>query len=91
MPYVRGWHDRYASDGLRVISIHAPGFEPSRDEDDVRDALFASDWIRECRVAAWLELTDGSADRSHDGKRRLRAIDDHRLRRDGRCQHQSAE
>ena len=39
LPYVRGWHERYAAAGLRVISVHAPGFEPSRDEAAVRAAV----------------------------------------------------
>jgi hypothetical protein len=39
LPYVRAWHDRYAQDGLRVISVHTPGFEPGRDEDLVRSEL----------------------------------------------------
>jgi hypothetical protein len=38
LPYVRAWHERYAP-GLRVISVHAPGFEPGRDEDAARDAV----------------------------------------------------
>src|SRR4051812_36386533 len=32
LPYLQAWHERYAADGLRVISVHAPGFPPSRDE-----------------------------------------------------------
>jgi mannose-6-phosphate isomerase-like protein (cupin superfamily) len=39
LPYVRAWHERYEADGLRVIQVHAPGFEPSRDEQAVRDAV----------------------------------------------------
>jgi mannose-6-phosphate isomerase-like protein (cupin superfamily) len=39
LPYVVAWHERYAADGLRVISVHAPGFPPSYDEDVVRAAL----------------------------------------------------
>jgi hypothetical protein len=39
LPYVRAWHERYAERGLRVISVHAPGYEPSRDEDAVRAAV----------------------------------------------------
>lgn len=39
LPYVKGWHDRYAHDGLRVIGVHTPGFEPSRDPDAVRAAV----------------------------------------------------
>jgi thiol-disulfide isomerase/thioredoxin len=37
MPYLKAWHERYA--GLRVIGIHAGGFEPSRDEENVRRAV----------------------------------------------------
>ncbi|WP_205697510.1 DipZ protein [Conexibacter sp. SYSU D00693] len=36
LPYVKAWHERYADDGLRVVSVHAPGFPPSQDEDVVR-------------------------------------------------------
>jgi hypothetical protein len=36
LPYVQAWHDRYGDGGLRVISVHTPGFAPSRDEGLVR-------------------------------------------------------
>ena len=39
LPYVKAWHERYADAGLRVVSVHSPGFEPSRDEDAVRTAV----------------------------------------------------
>jgi hypothetical protein len=39
LPYLRAWHERYGADGLRVISVHAPGYPPGRDEDDVREAV----------------------------------------------------
>jgi hypothetical protein len=39
LPYVKAWHERYAEDGLRVVSVHCPGFEASRDEDAVRAAV----------------------------------------------------
>ena len=39
LPYVKAWHERYAPDGLRVISVHAPGFAASRDEAQVRAAV----------------------------------------------------
>lgn len=39
IPYMQAWHERYAQDGLRVIGIHSPGFEPSRDPDAVRAAV----------------------------------------------------
>src|SRR6476619_1353513 len=39
LPYVGEWHRRYADDGLRVIGVHSPGFEPSSREDSVREAV----------------------------------------------------
>jgi thiol-disulfide isomerase/thioredoxin len=39
LPYVKQWHERYADDGLRVIGVHCPGFDASRDEDAVRAAV----------------------------------------------------
>jgi thiol-disulfide isomerase/thioredoxin len=39
LPYVKGWHERYAEAGLRVIGVHASGFEPSRDPEAVRGAV----------------------------------------------------
>jgi thiol-disulfide isomerase/thioredoxin len=39
LPYLKAWHARYAADGLRVIGVHCPGFEPSRGEAAVRDAV----------------------------------------------------
>ena len=39
LPYVKAWHDRYAAAGLRVVGVHCPGFEPSRDEQSVRRAV----------------------------------------------------
>jgi thiol-disulfide isomerase/thioredoxin len=39
LPYLKAWYDRYAGDGLRVIAVHAAGFEPSRDPGAVRDAV----------------------------------------------------
>jgi thiol-disulfide isomerase/thioredoxin len=39
LPYLKAWHERYASEGLRVVGIHAAGFEISRDADAVRAAV----------------------------------------------------
>jgi hypothetical protein len=39
LPYLKEWHARYAEEGLRVIGVHCPGFEPGRDEQTVRDAV----------------------------------------------------
>jgi thiol-disulfide isomerase/thioredoxin len=39
LPYLKAWQERYGDAGLRVIGVHCPGFEPSRDEQAVRDAI----------------------------------------------------
>jgi thiol-disulfide isomerase/thioredoxin len=39
LPYVKAWHERYASAGLRVVGVHCPGFEPSREQSAVRAAV----------------------------------------------------
>jgi thiol-disulfide isomerase/thioredoxin len=39
LPYLKAWHERYAAAGLRVISVHTPGFPPSREETAVRAAV----------------------------------------------------
>jgi thiol-disulfide isomerase/thioredoxin len=39
LPYLKAWHERYGEHGLRVIGVHCPGFEPSREEGAVRDAV----------------------------------------------------
>lgn len=39
LPYVRAWHERYEPEGLRVIGVHCPGFDPSREEGSVRNAV----------------------------------------------------
>jgi hypothetical protein len=38
LPYVKAWHERYESDGLRVIGIHSSGFPPSEDPEAVSAA-----------------------------------------------------
>jgi thiol-disulfide isomerase/thioredoxin len=39
LPYLRGWHERYAPDGLRVIGVHSAGFAPSVEADAVEEAV----------------------------------------------------
>jgi hypothetical protein len=39
LPYMKGWHERYAPSGLRVVGVHAAGFEPSRDPAAVAEAV----------------------------------------------------
>jgi len=37
--YMQRWHARYAQAGLRVISVHAGGYPPSQDVEQVRAAV----------------------------------------------------
>src|SRR5205807_5985192 len=39
LPYVKAWHERYDAAGLRVVGVHCPGFEASREERKVREAV----------------------------------------------------
>ncbi len=39
LPYLKGWHERYAANGLRIVGVHSPGFDASRPEQGVRDAV----------------------------------------------------
>jgi hypothetical protein len=39
LPYVRGWHERYEHEGLRVIGIHSSGFAPSAEAEAVQAAV----------------------------------------------------
>jgi hypothetical protein len=39
LPYLKAWHERYESEGLRVIGVHASGLEPSEDPEAVRAAV----------------------------------------------------
>jgi hypothetical protein len=39
LPYIKAWHERYGPDGLRVISVHSPGFDASRERHAVEQAV----------------------------------------------------
>jgi len=39
LPYLKAWHERYGSAGLRTIGVHCPSFDPSRRERAVREAV----------------------------------------------------
>jgi thiol-disulfide isomerase/thioredoxin len=39
LPYLKAWHERYAADGLVVVSVHSPGFRASANERSVRAAV----------------------------------------------------
>jgi thiol-disulfide isomerase/thioredoxin len=42
LPYLKQWHDRYASAGLTIIGVHAPEFDFERDPGNVRRAIEAN-------------------------------------------------
>lgn len=56
LPYVQAWHERYSGDGLRVVGVHCPGFEPSRDEQAVRDAIARLGIVHPVLIDSDLEL-----------------------------------
>ena len=56
LPYVKAWHERYSGDGLRVIGVHCPGFECSRDEQAVRDAVRRLEIAHPVLIDSELEL-----------------------------------
>src|SRR3712207_3193100 len=58
LPYVKAWHERYAADGLRVVSVHAGGFLPARDEDNVRRAVELLGIEHPVAIDSRLELWD---------------------------------
>ncbi|MGI8715282.1 MAG: redoxin domain-containing protein [Solirubrobacteraceae bacterium] len=39
LPYLKGWHERYRDDGLRVIGVHTSGFPPSVEPEAVQAAV----------------------------------------------------
>ncbi len=59
LPYVISWHERYAPAGLRVIGVHCPGFDASRDEQAVREAVVRLDIAHavliDSELAVWQE------------------------------------
>lgn len=39
LPYLKEWHARYSPAGLRTIGVHCPGFDPSRKQPAVAEAV----------------------------------------------------
>ena len=39
LPYMKAWHERYADAGLRIVGVHSPGFDVSREQGAVREAI----------------------------------------------------
>jgi thiol-disulfide isomerase/thioredoxin len=77
LPYVKAWYERYAEHGLRVIGVHCPGFEPSRDEQAVREAVERLEIAHPVLIDSELELWEQYGNQGwparylFDGKARL--------------------
>jgi hypothetical protein len=77
LPYVKAWHERYSADGLRVIGVHCPGFEASRGERAVRDAVarlgIAHPVLIDSELEVWQEYENAGwpARYLFDGRARL--------------------
>ncbi len=56
LPYLKAWHERYAEAGLRVIGVHCPGFEASREEQAVREAIVRLDISHPVLIDGELEV-----------------------------------
>ena len=56
LPYLKGWHERYAPSGLAVIGVHAAGFPPSADPAAVRAAVHRLQIPYPVAIDAELEL-----------------------------------
>ncbi|MDH5533893.1 MAG: cytochrome c biogenesis protein DipZ [Candidatus Pacebacteria bacterium] len=39
LPYLKSWHEKYASKGLVILGVHAPEFEFEKNINNVRDAV----------------------------------------------------
>ena len=39
IPYLVGWHDRYADKGLKIVSVHTPEFPYERDINNIKRAV----------------------------------------------------
>ncbi len=77
LPYIQAWHKRYSADGLRVIGVHCPGFDASRDEQAVRDAVarleIAHPVLIDSELEVWQEYENAGwpARYLFDGRARL--------------------
>jgi len=77
LPYVKAWHARYADAGLRVVGVHSPGFDASREEQAVRAAVarlgIAHPVLIDSELALWREYENGGwpARYLFDGRARL--------------------
>jgi hypothetical protein len=58
LPYLRAWHERYATEGLRVIGIQTGAFPPSQDEEEIRAATQRLEIDHPVVIDAQLELWD---------------------------------
>ena len=86
LPHVKAWHERYAADGLVVLSIHTPEFDYEADPAAVRQFVTEND-IRypvalDPDKTTWRAFSNRAWPafylHDRDGKRRLTRIGEHR-------------
>ena len=57
LPYLKEWHERYASQGLVILGVHAPEFEFEKDLGNVREAVARHDLqypiVQDNEMATW--------------------------------------
>jgi hypothetical protein len=56
LPYLQAWHERYAEAGLRVISVHSPGYPVGKDEAAVEAAVHRLGIVHPVALDTDLEL-----------------------------------
>jgi thiol-disulfide isomerase/thioredoxin len=59
LPEVTEWSQKYASQGLRVISVHMPRQESDTNVEEVKKAIDEYGVKQPCVVDNWHEITDG--------------------------------
>lgn len=58
LPTINDWSDKYASQGLRIVSVHMPRQESDTNLDDVKQAIEEYDVKQPCVVDNYHEITD---------------------------------
>jgi thiol-disulfide isomerase/thioredoxin len=58
LPDVNLWAEKYASQGLKIISVHMPRQESDTNVDAVKEAIAEYEVKQPCVVDNWHEITD---------------------------------
>jgi len=81
LPYLEAWHRKYTEHGLRVISVHAPGYAAGLDEDAVTAAVarlgLTHPVMLDTEHELWLEYGNQGWPARYLWNGRLRLVDYH--------------